>query len=397
MSLTVEQQILNLLRNRSRVLVCLPSNPTTDAVASGLAMYSLLQKMQKHVRITAAGFTLPHNHRFLSQHITSQHIDSSDVIEHHLAANKKIVINVDISRTGVQELTYDIKDSTLNIFITPQQHQLHSSDVNTVSSQYEFDLIIVLDSRDLNSLGHIFEHNAEFFHDTPIVNLDHHPGNEHFGQINYVQVTATSISEIIFELISHLEQIQPEPGTPLLDEHVATSLLTGIISKTKSFQTNSVTPRSLAIASYLISSGARREEIVHHLYQTKSIQSLQLWGRTLSALQSDSAHKIVWSMLKREDFAATNSSPLDLETVIDELIVNTPDAKNIYVVYEQPDAEGQVQINALVYTAPYIQGIDLFKDWASHGSSNFTYISVPHSSLQMAQQMIHDRILSLVK
>lgn len=381
MALPIEQQISALVRKHSNILVCLPSEPTTDAIASGLAMHSVLQKMGKQSKVVAAGFALPDNHRFLPK---------SDAIEHELTALKKFVVSLDVSRTAVDDIQYDIKDKRLNIYVTPKNGYFETRDVSTSSSDYQFDLIIVLDSRDLASLGKIFEDNAEFFHHTPLINIDHHPANEQFGEINLVHVTATSISEIIFELLEHLD------GN-LLDEYIATHLLTGIISKTKSFKTHTVTPRSLAIASHLITSGARREEIVKNLYQTKTIQSLKLWGRALSQLQADSDKKIVWSLLRLNDFAETSTTPDNLEQVIDELIVNTPDAQNVYIVYEQTNAAGQTEIKAVVAAAPYIHTRTVFRDFEPTGSDNFCFMTIQVSTLEAAQQLVHGRLRPLVR
>lgn len=381
MALPIEQQISALVRKHDNVLVCLPSEPTTDAIASGLAMHSVLQKLGKQSKVVAAGFALPDNHRFLPK---------SDAIEHELTALKKFIVSLDVSHTAVDDIQYDIKDKHLNIYITPKNGYFETRDVSTSSSDYQFDLIIVLDSRDLISLGKIFEDNAEFFHHTPIINIDHHPANEQFGEVNMVHVTATSISEIIFELLEHLD-------SNLLDEYIATHLLTGIISKTKSFKTHTVTPRSLAIASHLISSGARREDIVKNLYQTKTLQSLKLWGRTLSQLQADADKRIVWSMLRQQDFSETNTAPDDLEQVIDELIVNTPDAQNVYLVYEESDASGRIAIKAVIATAPYIQSRLVFRDCQPTGTDNFCFITIPVATVESAQRLIHDRLRPLVK
>ncbi|MBI2415582.1 MAG: hypothetical protein HYV33_02890 [Candidatus Kerfeldbacteria bacterium] len=376
-----EGQIAALLQQYSSILVCLPAKPTTDAIASGLAMYSLLQKLGKNAKVVAAGFALPSNHRFLPK---------SAEIQHDLTALKKFVIGLDISRTKVADLNYDIQGDRLNIYVAPKNGYFTVSDVSTSSTDYEFDLIITLDARDLDSLGKVFEDNAEFFHHTPLINIDHHPGNEHFGQVNQVKVTATSISEIVFELMEHID-------AQLVDEYIATNLLTGIISKTKSFKTNTVTPRSLAIASHLIASGARREDIVKNLYQTKSLNMLQLWGRTLTRLQADTDHKIVWSILREQDFIETNTGPYDLEQVIDELIVNTPDAENVYLIYQHTATGGKQQVHAIVYTAPYIRGLEAFSDWAAHGSDHFTYVTFPLISLETAQVAIHERLRKLVR
>lgn len=381
MALAIEQQISLLLRRHSNILVCLPAQPTTDAIASGLALYGVLQKMGKQAKVVAAGFALPDNHRFLPK---------SEEIVHELTALKKFVISVDVGHTKPEDIQYDIQNNRLNIYITPKNGYFESRDVSTSSSDYLFDLIIVIDSRDLGSLGKVFEDNAEFFHHTPIINIDHHPANENFGQINLVQITATSISEIIFELLEHVDG-------EFLDEYIATHLLTGIISKTKSFKTNTVTPRSLAIASHLIASGARREDIVKNLYQTKTLQSLKLWGRALSQLQADPDRKIVWSLLRQQDFIDTNTDPIDLATVIDELIVNTPDAQNVYIVYEHSDPSGQKKIEAVLATIPYIHAKELFYDFKPTGSENFCYITVPVATVEAAQTLIHDRLRSLVR
>ncbi len=382
MAFTIQQQISSLVREHKNILVCLPAKPTTDAIASGLAIYGVLQKLGKQAKVVAAGFALPDNHKFLPK---------SDEISHELSALKKFIVSVDISKTSVQDINYDIQNGRLNVYITPKAGYLDTRDVSTSSGDYEFDLIIVLDSRDLASLGKIFEDNAEFFHHTPMINIDHHPANEQFGQVNYVHVTATSISEIIFELLEHLDSGE------LLDEYMATHLLTGIISKTKSFKTNTVTPRSLAIASHLIASGARREEIVKNLYQTKTMPALKLWGRVLAQLQSDPDRKLVWATLTHQDFVQTDTSPADLAPAIDELIINTPDAQHVYIVYEQTDAIGHTTIKAVLATAAYIQAGDLFRDMQPVGEQNFVTITIPVSTTAAAQQLIHDRLRSRVR
>lgn len=170
--------------------------------------------------------------------------------------------------------------------------------------------------------------NAEFFFAVPIISVDHQAKHTRFGQVNLVDVTAASNAEIAFELIRAL-------GFNVLDDQVATSLLTGIIAKTKSFQAPSVTPRSLAVASHLISAGAKREEIIDHLYQSKSIASLKLWGRALARLQSDSDDRLVWSLLSEQDFVKSGASPEDLPGAIDELITNVPSAEMIILLYSR--------------------------------------------------------------
>ena len=374
MSLEIKQQILELIKQKGNILIALPSNPSTDAIASALALSIVVEKLEQKSKIVAADFNLMPHHSFLPK---------SKDISKDLATLRKFIISLDVSRTQVEELSYDISknDNKLNIYISPKNGFYENKDITTSSGNFSYDLIFTLDAPDLESLGSIYEKNAEFFYHTPIVNIDHQPANEQYGQINLVEITATSTSEIVFELIKELDE-------KMLDEYIATNLLAGIISKTKSFKTTTVTPRSLAIASHLISSGARREDIVRNLYQSKPISTLKLWGRALARLKTEPQAKIVWSLLNPEDFEKTGAQENELDNVIDELIINTPDAKTIFLLYEKQEK----QISCIMSTPPHVDAITIFKEYRPQGSSDFTKFEINDKNLEQAENMILDRI-----
>lgn len=361
-----EEQILGLIKQNSSVLICLPEDPSTDAIAAGLALLSGIEKLGKRGKVVSHGFKLPQNHSFLPK---------SEEVFSDISTLRKFIISVDVSTVPVEELSYSIENNSLNIYLTPKDGHFSAKDVTTSDGNYGFDMIIVLDSPDLESLGAIHERNAEFFYHTPIINIDHSTANDHFGQVNLVNVTATSTSEIVFELMK-------EWGENILDEYIATNLLSGMITKTKSFQSGSVTPRSLAIASHLISQGARREEIVKNLYQSKKISTLKLWGRALSKLEHDATHGIAWSVLTQEDFASTKAQPEELHDVIDELIINTPEAKHVFLVTEHEN--GRVEV--VVSVAPYINAHELFSDYTiiQEESDQFVVFEANVSSAEIA-------------
>lgn len=372
MALNTEQQIQEIIKQKNNVLICLPNDPGSDAIASGLALYSVLEKLEKRVKIVSNNFTLPSNHSFLPK---------SEAIQKDLTSLRDFIISLDVSKTKAEELHYDIQDDKLNIFITPKNGFFEKTDVTTSAGSFAFDLVIVLDAIDLESLGDLFNNNAEFFYQTPIVNIDHQPANEHFGQINLIDITATSTSEIIYELIEKLDK-------NLIDEYIATNLLCGIISKTKSFKTSTVTPKSLAISSYLIDSGARREEIVENLYQTKSLAELKLWGLALAKLKFDNQGKIAWSYLTRGDFAKAETTETDIEGIIDELMVNTPQTQAAFIVWENSDQK----MHALIYTPKYLNAFDLFREFRPIGSKDFTKIVLADQTVEQASETILDKL-----
>lgn len=368
MGLSVFEQIKEAAVKSNTILVTTAKRYNTDAIAGSLALSMFLEKLGKKVKVVCAGYSISPSHNFLPK---------SEEIMSDLSSLRKFVITLDVAKTKVEELSYDIKDDKLNIFITPKNGYYEDRDVNTSSGGFAYDLIFTLDTPDLDSLGPIYEDNREFFYMMPIVNIDHNPENEYYGQINQVDLTATSTSEIIFELLKKFRE-------ELIDEQIATNLLTGIISKTKSFQSPQVTPRTLSIASHLIASGARRDEIVKNLYRTKSIATLKLWGKALSRLRADLDNNVVWTILNKEDFQRSGAKEQDLRGVIDELIINTPEAKIVLILFEKGDGH----VHGIVSTEEKIDALDALKGYNPKGTKDFTEFIIRNISLAEAEKQV---------
>ncbi|MEK7546397.1 MAG: hypothetical protein AAB554_04995, partial [Patescibacteria group bacterium] len=231
----------------------------------------------------------------------------------------------------IGELSYEAKDGFLHIYLTPKNGSLDASQVKTGTTDYRHDAIITIDTPDAASLGGIRDVAADFFFRTPIVNIDHSAANEMYGQVNCVEATAAASSEVVYRLVREL-------GRPV-DADLATALLTGIVSKTRSFRSGAITPQTLAAASELVAAGARRDVIVSSLYRTKTISALRLWGRALARLKSDSALKLVSSVLTKQDFALAGAGEASLGDVIDELILSSQDAETVVLIYEKESGE----------------------------------------------------------
>jgi nanoRNase/pAp phosphatase (c-di-AMP/oligoRNAs hydrolase) len=350
-ALNLNQQIFEATKQSNRILVTFQKDPNGDALSSGLGLALILQKLEKKVDVVSDNFSIPKNFSFLPK---------IEQVQPSIADLKKFVISFDISQNKINDLSYDIRGNKLNIFITPEQI-IDKHEIKTGTSGFKYDLIFVVDTPDLESLGNVYYKNTDFFYHTPTINIDHSPANENFGQINLINLTAASTSEIIFQLLESL-------NINFLDEDIATLLLTGIISKTKSFKMPTVTPHTLSTASRLVAQGARREDIVKNLYQTKSFDTLKLWGRALARLRSDTSCNLVWTVLTREDFITTGASPDKLIEVVDELIFNSRHADIVALIYEAPEEKNK--ICCFVSSEKNINLLSLTKPLESDGSKN---------------------------
>ena len=138
----------------------------------------------------------------------------------------------------------------------------------------DFDLVITVDCG---------SHKLMAFHETmpdlldrnkvKLINIDHHPSNDNFGNANIVMAQTPATCFILFVLFSYYGwSITPT---------MATSLLQGLYYDTGSFMHSNTTADSLRIAARLKALGADLERSVKEQFHTASISKLRLWGRAL--------------------------------------------------------------------------------------------------------------------
>ncbi len=314
-------QTIEQLGKVSNILVLLPSNPSGDNVSAALALRSFLKKLEKEVTVVA-GSAPDAKYSFLDGFIN---------VETNLHVAKNFVIQVSTKRAQIDELSYRKEDDHLGIFIRPKEGaEFKESDVTFNTADYPFGAIVTIGITNLDMLGDFYTKNAEMFFQTPIVNVDYRAINESFGQFNLIHLNATSNAEIIFDLISKYE-------ANLIDETIATSLLTGIISETNSFQHSRTTPQTFMKASQLVSSGARQQEIVGSLFKTKSISFLKLWGRALARLKQDDDIGLVYTVITQSDFEKSHATDKEVEMIIPELNSQLKMAK-VFLVFQEASA-----------------------------------------------------------
>jgi nanoRNase/pAp phosphatase (c-di-AMP/oligoRNAs hydrolase) len=399
-----EQQIFNQVEKANNILLAFPLDWNGDALGASLAFYLFLKKMGKNVDVVAEKSSNEKNRAF-------SFLPGFLDIKNSLDNLAKFIISVDITSAKVDQIKYVVNEKTLDFIISPKEGWFTKDAVKSATSGFRYDLIFTFNTPDLESLGMIYDRNVDFFYKTTIVNIDNNPGNEAYGQVNFVEVNAVATAEILFEL---LKNYKPE----MIDEDIATCLLAGIISKTKSFKTPNLTPHALAMTSELIRLGARREEIVNKLYRSRDISSLKLWGKVLSNLKSEASNRLIWSKVFKNDIGDAESANNNLLEVIDELIINIPSAEIITIFYStvenplfdgekeemgetvanhQKDSQNIFQTEAIIYSTRNLSAIDLCKEYSPTGNRKIAKISSNLPLLSLEKQIIDSLSLKLGK
>ncbi|MEK7146287.1 MAG: DHH family phosphoesterase, partial [Patescibacteria group bacterium] len=316
-------QAIEILKGSHKILLA-PSTPDGDSIGSALAMMVVLRKLGKEVRVVVAD-QIPEYLKFLP------HVDQ---IEHSLGGSKDFVITLDTNQAEVDHMKYEVEQGKINIIITPKEGKFTPHDISFSKSSPDFDLIVTVDTGDLVQLGKLKDENAELFGKTPLLNIDHHASNGRFGTANFLDFSVASTTQMLIPVLKALENFK---GEKLIDEDVATLLLTGLITDTGSFQHSNTSPQAFEAAADLLDLGARQQEIIKHIFKTKSLATLKLWGRVLSKIQYDDAHRFVYSTITEQDLEDTGASSEDSGGIIDELMSNAPRAEVVLLFKEKAD------------------------------------------------------------
>lgn len=347
--LNTQEQFFKQIEKSQRPIIIFSADWKGDAVASSLALFLFLKKLKKVVEIAATSS---------AKSVTWSFLPNQSDIKNSLDSLRNFIISLDISQAKVSQIKYNIENKKINFIVSPESGWFRPEDISTADSGFKYDLIIIIGGSDLESLGQIYDNNIEFFYKTSIINIDCQSENEEFGQVNLIDINSAANAEIIFNL---LDEKQPD----LIDEDIATCLLAGIISSTKNFRTSNLTPRTLLTTSKLISLGGRREEIIDKLYHSRNFKTLKLWGRVLNNLNTSLEGKIVWSIIKRADFNTAEALEDNLLDIIDELIINIPEAKIITIIFENPENEKN---KILLYSVKNINALDVIKEYNPTGN-----------------------------
>ena len=138
--LTQEQQIFEQINKAKSILITFNKTWNGDAVASALAVYLILKKMDKKVEIAAEKFDQGKLYSFLP---------SYEKINHKLDNLRKFIISLDITNAKVKQIKYKVEESTLNFIISPKEGFFAHDDISSKTSGFKYDLVITLDTPDL--------------------------------------------------------------------------------------------------------------------------------------------------------------------------------------------------------------------------------------------------------
>lgn len=364
MARTMEAQAVELLKRSRQTLITTCEHPSLDEVASACALAHCLKAEGLPFDLVIPGFTTAPT--FLPTEGLS--------IRALVGALRAYHFKLDVSKSALQELLYEVRDGMLDITLLPKEGSWSGQDARFSAADDRYDLVIALGAQDKQSLGELSRRETDFLSRAVTVNIDCNATNEYWGQINLVDLRKSSVAEVVH---AWLETWAADRLTP----DVATCLLAGIVAKTRAFRTPNLHPETLERAAKLVALGGRREEVVYGIWRTRSVASLRLWGAALSRLESDPASGLVWTFLTETDLLEAKSDLDATDGVVEELIRYAPEAKAILIFYHRAEA-----LHARLHAVAPHSAIEVTRPFHGTGTRETATFSVagtfPHIELQ---------------
>jgi hypothetical protein len=240
-----KQQIVEKLQSANNILVTVSSNPSVDQLAACIGLTLLLNKLDKHATAVFSG-EIPSTIEFLKP---------SDTIEKNTDSLRDFIIALD--KAKADKLRYKVEDKVVRIFITPYRTSLTADDLNFSQGDFNVDVVLALGVHNQSDLDQAITSHGRILHDATVMCINTATGGE-LGSLNWVEPNASSLSELASELAASFEK-------PLLDEQIATALLTGIVAETDRFRNDKTSATTMSVSADLMKAGANQQLVASEL------------------------------------------------------------------------------------------------------------------------------------
>jgi len=245
-----KQQVVEKIKEATKILVTVSDDPSVDALSAALALTLLLDKQQKYATAIFSGETPPAI-AFLQPEKTFD--DTTDSLRDFIIA---------LNKEKADHLRYKVVDDAVKIFITPYKTTITQDDLEFSQGDYNVELVIALGVDKQANLDRALQNHGQILHDASIITMTAGDQTSDLGGIDWHDSNSSSLSEMVAGLA---EALKVDKKKSLLDSPIATALLTGVVAETDRFSNEHTTSKALTVAATLMSAGADQQLIANEL------------------------------------------------------------------------------------------------------------------------------------
>lgn len=242
MDQTQIQELNNLVREAREIAVLTSSVESRDALSAVLALGQSLEKNGK--MITLAVPAKPQN---IDGLLHSESLNTD-------LGGRNLVISINCPQDPIEcinKVSYNTDNGKFNLVLEPKgPEKIRTEGINFSYQGLKADLIFLIAVAEPTKLLEIYQKNQEAFKNTPTVNIDNQSHNANYAKFNLVVSGASSVSEIVMQLINGLGLA--------VDDEIATNLYSGLVAATGNFQSEKTGAMAFEAAAFCLRNGAKR-------------------------------------------------------------------------------------------------------------------------------------------
>ncbi|MEI6228546.1 MAG: hypothetical protein WCP11_00765 [Candidatus Saccharibacteria bacterium] len=252
----IKQQIVDKIKASSNILIAVSRDPSVDDLSAALGLTTLLNKLGKHSTAIFSG-DIPPAINFL---------EPDKVFENTIDSLRDFIIALD--KEKADHLRYKVDGDVVKIFITPYRTVISSEDLEFSQGDYNVELVLVLGVENPDHLDMALAAHGQILHDVTVASLSAGTQNSRLGSIEWHEDSASCLCEMVTSLSEVLKT-----DAPILDQQIATALLTGIVSATERFSNPKTSAAVMTMAAQLMAAGADQQLIAAKLQESHELSN----------------------------------------------------------------------------------------------------------------------------
>jgi len=247
---SAKKELVERLKTANNVLVTVSRDPSVDQLAACIGLTLLLNKQGKHAAAVFSG-QVPSTLEFLQP---------EETIEKNTDSLRDFIISLDKSKAD--KLRYKVEDNIVRIFITPYKTSISQADLEFSEGDFNVDVVVALGVKQQEDLDEAITAHGRILHDATVASINT-SSDAGLGSINWVDPQASSLSELVTDIVQML-------GPDLLDNQIATALLTGIVAETDRFSNDKTSSQTMSASAALMAAGANQQLVASKLQEGDS-------------------------------------------------------------------------------------------------------------------------------
>lgn len=243
------KQLASKIKSVNNILITVSRNPGVDQLASALGLSLALNKLGKRSVAVFSGKIPPAIH-FLNPEKTFE--DNADSLRDFI---------ISLSKDKADRLKVRPDGEFVKVYITPYRTKITPADLKFEEGDFNIELIIAIGVSSRDELDASIASHGKIFHNAVTATLNLGQLHDALGMISWQDTRAGCYAQMCYQLINNLNSEEHQ----LVDEAVATALLTGVVSATDQFRNKITTPEIMTLSANLMAKGANQQLITSEL------------------------------------------------------------------------------------------------------------------------------------